>query len=46
MEFVASNDIKVHPMALLHFDRLEDQEAKRAVPLFERCSHYNHQIKW
>jgi pyruvate,water dikinase len=31
MEFVVSNDIKVHPMALVHFDRLEDQEAKRAI---------------
>ena len=31
MEFVVSNDIKVHPMALVHFDRLEDQDAKRAI---------------
>ena len=31
MEFVVSNDIKVHPMALVHFDRLEDQDAKGAI---------------
>ena len=31
MEFVVSNHIKVHPMALVHFDRLEDQDAKRAI---------------
>ena len=31
MEFVVSNDIKVHPMALVHFDRLEDQDAKDAI---------------
>ena len=31
MEFVVSNHIKVHPMALVHFDELEDQNAKRAI---------------
>jgi pyruvate, water dikinase len=31
MEFVVSNHIKVHPMALVHFDSLEDQDAKRAI---------------
>ena len=31
MEFVVSNHIKVHPMALVHFDKLEDQNAKRAI---------------
>ena len=31
MEFVVSNHIKVHPMALVHFDRLEDQDAKRTI---------------
>ncbi|TVR10525.1 MAG: phosphoenolpyruvate synthase [Salinarimonadaceae bacterium] len=31
MEFVVSNHIKVHPMALAHFDRLEDQAAKEAI---------------
>ena len=31
MEFVISNHIKVHPMALVRFDRLEDQDAKRTI---------------
>ena len=31
MEFVVSNHIKVHPMALVRFDTLEDQNAKRAI---------------
>ena len=31
MEFVVSNHIKVHPMALVHFDTLADQDAKRAI---------------
>ena len=26
MEFVVSNDIKVHPMALVHYDTLKDEE--------------------
>ena len=30
MEFVVSNHIKVHPMALVHYDALEDEDAKRA----------------
>jgi pyruvate, water dikinase len=29
MEFVVTNHIKVHPMALINFDRLKDEEAKR-----------------
>ncbi len=29
MEFVVTNHIKVHPMALVHFDALKDEEAKR-----------------
>ena len=28
MEFVVSNAIRVHPMALVHFDTLKDEEAK------------------
>ena len=28
MEFVISNHIKVHPMALVHFDALEDEDAQ------------------
>ena len=31
MEFVVSNHIKVHPMALVHFDTLEDCDAKQAI---------------
>ncbi len=31
MEFVVSNHIKVHPMALVHFDALADQEAKQVI---------------
>jgi pyruvate,water dikinase len=31
MEFVVSNHIKVHPMALVHYDTLTDEAAKRAI---------------
>jgi pyruvate,water dikinase len=31
MEFVVSNHIKVHPMALVHFDALKDERAKSAI---------------
>lgn len=31
MEFVVGNHIKVHPMALVHFDSLPDAEAKRQI---------------
>ena len=31
MEFVVSNHIKVHPMALVRYDALRDDEAKRAI---------------
>lgn len=31
MEFVVSNHIKVHPMALVRYDDLKDQDAKRAI---------------
>jgi pyruvate,water dikinase len=31
MEFVVSNHIKIHPMALLRYDQLEDQEARRVI---------------
>ena len=31
MEFVVSNHIKVHPMALVHFDALKDAEAKAQI---------------
>ena len=31
MEFVVGNHIKVHPMALVRYDVLKDDEAKRAI---------------
>ena len=31
MEFVISNHVKIHPMALVQFDDLKDQEAKSAI---------------
>lgn len=31
MEFVVSNHIKVHPMALVHYDTLQDADAKRRI---------------
>ncbi|MDA7087920.1 phosphoenolpyruvate synthase [Pseudomonas sp. SA3-5] len=31
MEFVVSNHIKVHPMALVRFDTLQDEEAKQRI---------------
>jgi pyruvate, water dikinase len=31
MEFVVSNHIKVHPMALVHYDSLKDEQAKRGI---------------
>ena len=31
MEFVITNAIRVHPLALLHFDRLKDEAAQREI---------------
>ena len=31
MEFVISNAIRIHPMALVHFDRLKDQDARDEI---------------
>lgn len=31
MEFVISNHIKIHPMALIHYDALKDEAAKRTI---------------
>ena len=31
MEFIIGNMIKIHPMALVHFDDLEDQEAREEI---------------
>ncbi|CAL5872086.1 uncharacterized protein PFLUO_LOCUS6343 [Penicillium psychrofluorescens] len=40
MEFVVSNDIRIHPMALVHFDRLQDNKAKEEIA--ELTAGYNH----
>ncbi|MFP3912109.1 MAG: phosphoenolpyruvate synthase [Desulfobacteraceae bacterium] len=31
MEFIINNIIKIHPMALIHLDRLKDQEARKTI---------------
>jgi pyruvate,water dikinase len=31
MEFVVSNHVKIHPMALVRFDQVKDEEARRAI---------------
>jgi pyruvate,water dikinase len=31
MEFIVNNHLKIHPMALVHFDRLQDEEARRRI---------------
>lgn len=31
MEFIVSNVIKIHPMALMHFDRVKDESARRTI---------------
>ncbi|MBW4621687.1 MAG: phosphoenolpyruvate synthase [Cyanosarcina radialis HA8281-LM2] len=31
LEFIIANHIKVHPLALIHYDRLEDDETKDAI---------------
>jgi pyruvate,water dikinase len=36
MEFVISNAIRVHPMALVHFDRLKDDKAKAEIEALTR----------
>ncbi|MBD3367524.1 MAG: phosphoenolpyruvate synthase [Candidatus Eisenbacteria bacterium] len=36
MEFIVNNWIKVHPMALVRFDELEDRKAKRAIKKLTR----------
>ncbi|MGQ3686010.1 MAG: phosphoenolpyruvate synthase [Candidatus Loosdrechtia sp.] len=34
MEFIINNIIKIHPMALVHFDRVEDQKAREQIEKF------------
>ncbi|MGB5987528.1 MAG: phosphoenolpyruvate synthase [Desulfobacterales bacterium] len=36
MEYVINNVIQVHPMALVHFDELEDQEARSRIETLTR----------
>ncbi|MDJ0388429.1 phosphoenolpyruvate synthase [Roseomonas sp. E05] len=31
MEFIVNSHIRIHPMALVHFDRLQDAEARRQI---------------
>ncbi len=31
MEFIISNVIKIHPMALMHFDKVKDEQARRII---------------
>ena len=37
LEFVINNSIQIHPMALKHFDKIEDSEAKQEI---ERLTHH------
>ena len=37
MEFVVSNHIKVHPMALVHFHDLKDEQAKAQIATLTAC---------
>ncbi len=36
MEFIISNHIRVHPMALIDFDRVEDEAARKAIERLTR----------
>ena len=36
MEFIISNLIKIHPMALVHFDKLKDRSARRQIAQLTR----------
>jgi pyruvate,water dikinase len=36
MEFIINNIIKIHPMALIDFDKLEDEEARRRIDALTR----------
>ncbi len=36
MEFIINNIIKIHPMALVHFDDLKDQAARRQIEVLTR----------
>jgi pyruvate, water dikinase len=36
MEFIINNAIKIHPMALVHFDRVEDRNARETIKTLTR----------
>jgi phosphoenolpyruvate synthase len=36
MEFIINNIIKIHPMALVHFDKVEDSEARKKIEALTR----------
>ncbi len=36
MEFIINNIIKIHPMALVHFDELKDQRTRRRIEVLTR----------
>jgi len=36
MEFIINNVIKIHPMALVHFDKLEDKDARKEIEKLTR----------
>ena len=44
LEFVINNAIKAHPLALIHFDELEDQEEKEKIQKITR--HYDDKEKF
>lgn len=39
MEFVVTNAIQVHPTALVHYDELKDEDAKRQIDVIDKLSH-------
>ncbi len=43
MEFIISSFIQVHPLALIHFDKLEDEEAKKQIEELTRNYTYKPQ---
>jgi pyruvate,water dikinase len=44
MEFIIANHIQVHPLALIHFDQLEDGREKRAIARLTH--HYAHKPEY
>ena len=36
MEFIINNEIKIHPMALAHFDQVKDKKARRKIEKLTR----------